>query len=454
MSSKGKEKFTVQPSKETADGGAFVTYFPTGFRPDADSDEAEGCTFTVYRKKSRGDAESQKRQMLLVGETAAMNFIGSNFGGEAALQQPCQYALAICDREAGTLQFAPLAGQRVLRMDGRVRNLDYGAPPWEADPNGDSYAARMQAGQALLEQFASKKRQRTVARMVAEKRVTSDAVAAPDAVMTGLAAAVKDELTKAEVSALAGTHRNIPPHNPAAATPEAAYTLAALCDDFVLDVLPWQDYLAAAAKEKARTALKSGGKTRPYVLSRLFKLTGVDKPLATTRARALALLQALLDFHDAPHAVNDRWVKSQEGAIHGTVLDYLLGRFTEPEEHAGGENRKPVYNRPKKLRDLLLSYAAVCALMVEGYTLETPDLCDELKLDPLVLRKTFEQVGCKSRNVGNTEAGFPIYRVQLLSGAGGAGEEAAEGGAADAGATTLAQCLPEIKVKGKAGKKK
>lgn len=50
----------------------------------------------------------------------------------------------------------------------------------------------------------------------------------------------------------------------------------------------------------------------------------------------------------------------------------------------------------------------VVALIVEGYTLETTELTQELRLDALLLNKTFEMIGCN-----------PIRKVGMVEGARG-----------------------------------
>ena len=81
----------------------------------------------------------------------------------------------------------------------------------------------------------------------------------------GLSHAVKDELTKDEVAAIAGdgSKRNIPPHDEHATTAEGAYPLPLLCGEFILEDLPWK------ALQEARRCLRSPAWAR---IHRLFVL--------------------------------------------------------------------------------------------------------------------------------------------------------------------------------------
>lgn len=49
------------------------------------------------------------------------------------------------------------------------------------------------------------------------------------------------------------------------------------------------------------------------------------------------------------------------------------------------------------------------ALIVEGFTLETADLAQELRMDALQLNKTFEMVGCNPiRRIGSAEGAAAV----------------------------------------------
>lgn len=65
----------------------------------------------------------------------AVDFVGKNFElrkadhfGEETVEPSCQFALAVFDPEAGTLQFGPVAGRQVIRMDARVKCACAGGP--------------------------------------------------------------------------------------------------------------------------------------------------------------------------------------------------------------------------------------------------------------------------------------------------------------------------------------
>lgn len=194
---------------------------------------------------------------------------------------------------------------------------------------------------------------------------------------------MKDELTKDEVAAKAGEHRNIPPHDAEATTAERAYPLERLCDDHTLNQLPWKDLVTARApgerararqsaviaqsdrarlrlpahvralssrlpvpaaapqaanKSSKRAELEAAGQFRPYVLSRLYKLAGVDKPLARTRGRALAYLQHLLEFAAGPNDLTATLLAGRFASVPPLVLNHLTLRFAVRSAERSGES--------------------------------------------------------------------------------------------------------------------
>jgi hypothetical protein len=176
------------PAGNGAVSGAFLAYFPSGAPAGVGGGAAAGgaaasarppnTRFSVYRRNTAAQA---RQQLMLVGHTVrrrlavahapataaalalaflltpslpraaqeAVDYVGTNFGGDAAAAAPCQYALGVVDAAAGTLTFVPLAGAKVLRMDASVRGLDYGAPEWQQDDAAETPAGRAAARKRL-----------------------------------------------------------------------------------------------------------------------------------------------------------------------------------------------------------------------------------------------------------------------------------------------------------------
>jgi hypothetical protein len=199
MSAKQTVQVVAPPEPPTGAGtvsGAFLAYFPSGApagvagsgvaaggaagKPAAAAARPPNTRFSVYR---RNTAVQTRQQLMLVGHTVrprrratprrllatqrallpahalhpcdrarpqeAVDYVGTNFGGDAAAAAPCQYALGVVDAAAGTVSFVPVAGAKVLRMDATVRGLDYGAPEWQQDEAAETPAGRAAARKRL-----------------------------------------------------------------------------------------------------------------------------------------------------------------------------------------------------------------------------------------------------------------------------------------------------------------
>lgn len=106
-------KMDYVPSKEGR-GRPFVSYFPTGFDPvRAATANAESRLTEI--KAYQGVEKLRAKQTQLVASTQGqVDFVGLNYTGEAAMWNPCSYALGVFDKEKGTLKLVPLAGEKVL----------------------------------------------------------------------------------------------------------------------------------------------------------------------------------------------------------------------------------------------------------------------------------------------------------------------------------------------------
>lgn len=83
-----------------------VGYFPSGFDPL----NVDGTTrFQVYRHRNM-----RKRLQLAVSPAASpVDYVGTNYSGEAATGHPSRYALGVFDKETGTLKVVPIAANKV-----------------------------------------------------------------------------------------------------------------------------------------------------------------------------------------------------------------------------------------------------------------------------------------------------------------------------------------------------
>ncbi|KAI8536064.1 hypothetical protein RHMOL_Rhmol10G0226900 [Rhododendron molle] len=97
----------------------FVGYFPSGF--DTLKNQADGPTVRVFRHE-----KWTKRLQLVVSPSkgSQVDFVGTNYSGEATAPQLCTYALGVLDKQLQTLKIVPIASNKIFRLEPRVRGLE------------------------------------------------------------------------------------------------------------------------------------------------------------------------------------------------------------------------------------------------------------------------------------------------------------------------------------------
>ncbi|KAK1357328.1 hypothetical protein POM88_050584 [Heracleum sosnowskyi] len=84
-----------------------VGYFPTNFDPFKDS--GDSSEVNVYQNVKR----SSRFQVVVKPRGSEVNFVGTNYSGEAAAPQLCTYALGVLDKDTQTLKIVPITSNKI-----------------------------------------------------------------------------------------------------------------------------------------------------------------------------------------------------------------------------------------------------------------------------------------------------------------------------------------------------
>ncbi|RHN73430.1 putative RNA polymerase I associated factor, A49 [Medicago truncatula] len=98
----------------------FIGYFTSGFDPVKSS---SGTDVQVYRNKVM-----HKRTELVVSPAgSSVEFVGTSYEGEAvaAARNPATYMLGVFDKESQTLKIVPIGGNKIFRLEPRVKGVEY-----------------------------------------------------------------------------------------------------------------------------------------------------------------------------------------------------------------------------------------------------------------------------------------------------------------------------------------
>eukprot|EP00850_Spirogloea_muscicola_P006476 SM000030S11485 [mRNA] locus=s30:866108:868591:- [translate_table: standard] len=439
------------PPPEACEALPYAAHFPAGAlagvcRTDGGVDDGGGgggLRVVAYEKARRHVLVAKAAEPSGGGGGGAgdgVDYVGSNFRGDAAQWQPCQLALAAFDAQRRTLDLLPLAGDKVMRMEPRVRGVDYGdralddvgpQDEAEAEAEANEAATRYLKRRMLTDSFGSSKSKRQ-AEALERAKVPGEAIAAPQAVGGLLQEAVQAEglLTRvqAEEALNAKLVRNIPPHDLQATSPEDAYPLQQLIPHHIWDGLKVVGLVAAAHKPEKAERFRRLGTYPPYLLDRVHRLKGEDTGTLDRQARLLIYLSHLIRFHNAPTYLKLESSDSLSGAsldalsamvhVPSSVLDFLISQFTERADQHGAQ---AALRRPKEKSHLLLCHILVVALKADLFVVDPADIAPEVKMTPKELIPFFKEVGCTVEKVrraalsgdGNVQSEKGLYRAVM-----------------------------------------
>eukprot|EP00897_Mesotaenium_endlicherianum_P008091 jgi/Mesen1/730/ME000011S00062 len=447
------KKVTVSHVLEPKGGQAapYVCYFPSGFTPrknvprggDAEAGHTNDVQFTGYQASTR----AKKKKHILVAETEKVQYTGKSHDAEMQGWHPGQLALGIYDKTSGTLQLMPVAADKLLRMDARVKAVDYNDKAAEQhieEEEEDDEALRkrrLQQRKNLTEAFGSKKR-KADALALERGAIDGDRVEAAQAVQDLFQAAANQRGTVTredlEQRMSEAVERNIPPHDLSATTPEGAYPIDSLVSREEAAALRVESVLGAAADPVKVANIKKGRFYKTSIKNRIHQLAlPGDKVGNESRASALLYLNCLLKFYSFPPDLVFRQTvkKPAEGDLASAepgskqdsvevkiisdfesisaltsipliVLERFVSLFAERAQGEGG------YRRPKHCEQLLLGYILILCLTVDCYSSDPSDLAKDLKRPIAQLVPYYRALGCKvdRKAVKGSET---IYRATL-----------------------------------------
>eukprot|EP00271_Cylindrocystis_brebissonii_P008672 TRINITY_DN23146_c0_g1_i1.p1 TRINITY_DN23146_c0_g1~~TRINITY_DN23146_c0_g1_i1.p1 ORF type:complete len:549 (+),score=95.87 TRINITY_DN23146_c0_g1_i1:281-1927(+) len=324
---KKSTKVTVEVLSQTDNElPPYVAHFPSGFQPEPLFNKTSTLTeagdnssipsslnsdlsMTAYEAgglqvAAGGGVKRPLRHMLVAG-TPALDYVGASVTADRQYWSPCQYALGVFNKEKGTLQVVPIAGGKVLRMEPRVRGVQYGVGALEEELAETEQATdaerRRMRHENLTTEFGSKKK-KAQALALARGTVQEEHIGGSKSVsLLVQEAAQRDGMVTLDenTAKIAGREsRNIPPYEMNAATPAEAYPVEGIIAEEELESLDPTELLRAAKAvgERERMARKYP----LFVVARLSRLRTNDKYNNDHRANLLLYITYLIRFYNSP----------------------------------------------------------------------------------------------------------------------------------------------------------
>ncbi|KAF9593566.1 hypothetical protein IFM89_024200 [Coptis chinensis] len=349
-----------------------VGYFPSGY--NCSSEEKNGPSVTVYTKKPR-----RVQVVVSPNQDSNIEFFGSTHEGEGPDCQICTYALGVLDRDTHTLKIVPIASNKILRLEPRVKGLNSDEKKLPKESIEEDVTPAEKDHQKRIELttvFGSKKDQAKDKKHADIKEKSAPKGQAVIDKIDGV------KINKKALETTVGIHsRNIPPHDTIAVTPERAYPL----DQIILSA-EW-DHLLDILEH-----MQSGTKISPdaypsYVCNRIDKLMEIkDEEEKKKLSCICSYITHLIKFKDQRSA-NSASTKNH-------YLPGILNRRFSTTFADSDSNHKRNFPSIEK-RNFLISYVLVLALIVDGYRTDMYDIARDLKISVGTVREHYTNLGCK-----------------------------------------------------------
>ncbi|XP_065867132.1 DNA-directed RNA polymerase I subunit rpa49 [Euphorbia lathyris] len=363
-----------------------VGYFPSGYKfqkndTSANLEEQGHPAVRFYRNAQRSKVEkadkwkSSERMELVVTPTSSnVEFVGKSYKGEAVAAQLCTYALGVMDKKSQTLKIMPIAGNKIFRLEPKIRGLDTSDKEPAVVENEELSAQNKGNGmETLTVTYGTKKKQNQLKK---QKLLQMDNN--PES-LGDLSKKIDNIVINKEALETANVHevRNIPPHNSSATTPQEAYPLNRIIMEgewgFLEDV-------------HAILQVESGVATGAYptfVHNRIHKLQDIqNEEEKQTTSCIFSFINHLIKFKDL-HSFD-----GGSAAKNHRFPNILKQRFSQLFDSVS--RRLTV----EKI-DLLISYVLVLTLYADDFKTDPTDIAKDLKISPVNLRMHFENLGCK-----------------------------------------------------------
>ncbi|KAL8537791.1 hypothetical protein ACS0TY_012792 [Phlomoides rotata] len=362
------------PEKKTS---PVIGYFPSGFDPLKNSNESDesGPSIKVYKNMNSRNRKNPRMQVVVGVSGSAVNFVGTNYSGEATTPQLCNYALGVLDKETGVLKMVPIAANRIFRLDPKVGGLKQPEKELPDASKEDTAEEKYNKRNNLSLMYSTKKNIRRDKKREA-LRETGDPGMQEDMDHKLKGIVVKTEALEAIASA--ANERNIPPYNLDATAAETAYPLDRIILkgewDYLLDIFQ----LTNDGSEAPSDAYPS------FVCNRLHKLETVkDEGKKQRMAGILSYITHLIKFKDR-HSMD-----GVSSAKHHKLPSILSQKFSSM---FGTTKEKRV---PDEKQKLLISYVLVLSLFADDFRSDPSDIAKDLRMNPITLRTHYEYLGCK-----------------------------------------------------------
>ncbi|KAG2384035.1 uncharacterized protein HKW66_Vig0152020 [Vigna angularis] len=349
-----------------------VGYFPSGYDPVKNHASGSGPSeFQLYRHKNM----SKRMQFVVRPPGSSVEFVGTSFSGEAAAGHRAMFALGLLDKEAGTLKIVPIAGNKIFRLEPKVKGVDTG----DNEP-ANSTLEEMTPQQKIAETTAIWGTKKDIEKWLdtAKKKLALKQDEDPNS-QRNLNVKMKNVSVKKSALQSTESHvsRNIPPYDTSATTPQEAYVL-----DKIILTGEW-NYLEDIYKKLHQEEKADFSSYPTFVRNRVEGLRKIEDESEKRKLSCIfSYINHLIKFKDQ-HSFDVFTAKGHK------IPNILRHKFSNT--FAVSELRR----LPPEKISLLISYVLVLTLFADNFKTYCTDIAKDLSMNVLAVRRVYEQLGCK-----------------------------------------------------------
>ncbi|KAK6153576.1 hypothetical protein DH2020_013215 [Rehmannia glutinosa] len=358
-----------------------IGYFPSGYDPLKNSEDPESETepsscVKVYKSVNSRNPKNPRVQVVVRASGSQVNFVGTNYTGEATTPQLCNYALGVLDKETGVLKMVPIAANRIFRLEPKVEAM--GQPENELLDEDKEEITKEEKADKFRNLTLMYSTKRDIRRDVKRDtlRQTEDPGMQGD--MDEKLKGIKINTEALEAIASSANARNIPPYDLEATAADKAYPLDKIILkgewDYLLDIFE----LAEAGSEVNPDVYPS------FVCNRVHKFGTIkDESMRRRMAGIFSYITHLIKYKD----------KHSMDGVSSTKRHKLPSILSQKFSSLFGTTKND--RIPDEKQKLLISYVLVLSLFADDFRSDPSDIAKDLRMNPLTLRPHYEYLGCK-----------------------------------------------------------
>lgn len=338
--------------------------------------------FACYQWADHAD-ERKKHRRTLVAETDEMEYTGQNFGEFSRSNTMCKYVLGVYNSNTEVMKMYDteiITLQPKVLVDANLNNV-------EDSQESKPILSYTEKNDLLTEAFRSSKMKKSMVSRLRNKVDHTNLGEKVADVVQAISSEMLDKTDGAEKQ-----YSYIPPFNPNAKSAAEVYKLDDIVTPSEFEVLQKESLEFQNSDRDAIKEWRTQKRFPEHILQHL-EFMSVDKTLRLHQSCCLLYLSYMMTFY----GLNNKALRKKDPlpGIPNIIQEKLFSVFSLKN----GKTRAVT----RRLRDKLVSYMLVLALIIDEYSLDCGVIIKDLGLAPSRLKTHLKAIGCVVRSRQQTK---------------------------------------------------